>query len=119
MPLKKILGDTIQEREVFRVRNPAAICIVAGYYRRRHAIPRIVASKVFRPVLEANDKLFKMIASTIHPEAEWPNWSNGVIASLYQRKQEELAKQAAIAAFRQHVADVVSRVTANQMAGAN
>jgi len=70
--------------------------------------------------LDANDKLFKMIASTVHPEAEWQKWSNGVIASLYQKKQEELAKQAAmLAAFRQHVADVVNGVTANQMAGAN
>jgi hypothetical protein len=70
--------------------------------------------------LDANDKLFKMIASTIHPEAEWQKWSNGVIASLYQRKQEELAKQAAmLAAFRAHVADVINGVTANQMAGAN
>lgn len=70
--------------------------------------------------LDANDKLFKMIAGTIRPELEWQKWSNGVIASLYQRKQEELAKQAAmIAAFRQHVADVVNGVTANSMAGAN
>ena len=69
--------------------------------------------------LDANDKLFKTIASTIHPEAEWQKWSNGVIASLYQ-KQEELAKQAAmLAAFREHVADVIHGVTANQMAGAN
>jgi hypothetical protein len=70
--------------------------------------------------LDANDRLFKMVASTIHPEPEWQRWSNGVIASLYQKKQEELAKQAAIiAAFRQHVADVINGVTANQMAGAN
>jgi hypothetical protein len=70
--------------------------------------------------LDANDKLFKLIASTIRPELEWQKWSNGVIASLYQRKQEELAKQAAmLAAFRAHVADVVNGVTANSMAGAN
>ena len=70
--------------------------------------------------LDANDNLFKMIASTIHPEPEWQRWSNGVIASLYRKKQEELAKQATIvAAFRQHVADVINGVTANQMAGAN
>jgi hypothetical protein len=71
-------------------------------------------------LLDANDKLFRMIASTIHPEAEWQKWSNGVIASLYQEKQKQLAIQSAIiAAFRQHVADVVNGVTANQMAGAN
>jgi hypothetical protein len=63
--------------------------------------------------LDANDKLFELIAGTIRPELEWQKWSNGVIASLYQRKQEELAKQAAmLAAFRAHVADVVNGVTA-------
>ena len=37
--------------------------------------------------LDANDKLFKLIASTIHPEPEWQKWSNGVIAALYRKKQ--------------------------------
>jgi hypothetical protein len=70
--------------------------------------------------LDANDKLFKMIASTIRPELEWQKWSNGIIASLYQEKQKQLAIQSAmLAAFRAHVADVVNGVTANSMAGAN
>ena len=84
-----------------------------------HAVS-VLFFRVPKGQLDANDKLFKMIASTIHPEAEWQKWSNGVIASLYQRKQEELAKQAAmLAAFRAHVADVINGVTANSMAGAN
>jgi len=70
--------------------------------------------------LDANDKLFKMIASTIRPEPEWQKWSNGVIASLYQEKQKQLAIQSQIIAqFRAHVADVINGVTANSMAGAN
>ncbi len=70
--------------------------------------------------LDANDKLFKMIASTIHPEPEWRKWSNDIIAGLYQEKQKQLAIQSAmLAAFRAHVADVVNGVTANSMAGAN
>jgi hypothetical protein len=70
--------------------------------------------------LDANDRLFKMIASTIHPEAEWRKWSNDIIAGLYQEKQKQLAIQSAmLAAFRAHVADVVNGVTANSMAGAN
>ncbi|WP_348262890.1 hypothetical protein P8935_24260 [Telmatobacter sp. DSM 110680] len=70
--------------------------------------------------LDANDKLFKMIASTIRPELEWQKWSNGVIASLYQEKQKQLAIQSQmIAQFRAHVADVINEVTANSMAGAN
>ena len=46
--------------------------------------------------LDANDRLFKLIASTIRPEPEWQKMSNGVIATLYQKKQEELAKQSAM-----------------------
>ena len=70
--------------------------------------------------LDANDKLFKMIASTIRPEPEWQKWSNGVIASLYQEKQKQLAIQSQIIAqFRAHVADVINGVTANAMAGSN
>ncbi len=70
--------------------------------------------------LEANDKLFKMIMSTIRPEPEWRRWSNGVIASLYQEKQKQLAIQSQmIAQFRAHVADVINGVTANSEAGAN
>jgi hypothetical protein len=68
--------------------------------------------------LDANDKLFKLIASTIHPEPEWQTWSNGVIASLYKKKAEEEAKQSAIiAAFQQHAAEVINGVVANQQQG--
>ena len=70
--------------------------------------------------LDSNDKLFKLIASTIHPEPEWQKMSNGVVATLYQTKQQELAKQSAmLAAFRQHVADTINGVVANSEAGAN
>jgi hypothetical protein len=68
--------------------------------------------------LDANDKLFKLIASTVHPEPDWQTWSNGVIAGMYRKKQEEEAKQSAIiAAFQQHVADTINGVVANQQRG--
>ena len=70
--------------------------------------------------LDANDRLFKLIASTIRPEPDWQKMSNGVIATLYQKKQQELAKQAAIIAqFQQHVAQTINGVVANSEAGAN
>jgi hypothetical protein len=70
--------------------------------------------------LDANDRLFKLIASTIHPEPEWEKMSNGVIATLYQKKQTELAKQSQmIAQFQQHVADTINGVVARREAGAN
>lgn len=69
--------------------------------------------------LDANDRLFRLIASTIRPEPEWQKWSNGVISSLYQKKQEELAKQAAmIAQFQLKVAQTINGVVANREAGA-
>jgi hypothetical protein len=70
--------------------------------------------------LDSNDRLFQLILSTIRPEPDWQKMSNGVIATLYQKKQQELAKQAAIiAAFQQHVAQTINGVVANQVAGAN
>ena len=73
-----------------------------------------------RGQLDANDKLFTLIASSIHPVPAWQAWSNGVIASLYQKKADEAAKQSAIiAAFQRHAADVVNGVVANQERGAS
>jgi hypothetical protein len=84
-----------------------------------HAV-MVMAYRTPRGKLDSNDRLFKLIASTIHPELEWEKWSNGVIASLYGKKQEELAKQSAmLAQFRQHVADTINSVVANREAGAN
>jgi hypothetical protein len=68
--------------------------------------------------LDANDKLFKLIASTVHAEPDWLNFSNGVITSLYQKKAEEEAKQSAIiAAFQKHVVETINGVVANQQQG--
>jgi hypothetical protein len=68
--------------------------------------------------LDANDKLFRLIAGTIHPEPEWQKYSNGVITALYRRKQEEEAKRSAIIAqFQQHVVDTINGVVANQQQG--
>ena len=70
--------------------------------------------------LDANDKLFKMILSTIHPELAWEKMSNGYIASLYQMKAKQVAiQQQVVGQFRQHAADVINGVTANQIKGAN
>jgi hypothetical protein len=67
--------------------------------------------------LDANDKLLKLIASTVQPDPQWQQWSNGVIASLYQKKQIEEARQSAIIAqFQQKVADTI---VANRQRGAN
>jgi hypothetical protein len=84
-----------------------------------HAI-MVMSYRAPKGKLDANDRLFKLIASTIRPEPDWQKMSNGVIATLYQKKQQELAKQAAIIAqFQQHVAQTINGVVANSEAGAN
>jgi hypothetical protein len=69
--------------------------------------------------LDANDRLFLLIAGTLHPDPEWKTYSDGMIQKLYQAKAQELAKQnAMIAQFQQHVIDTINGVVANQQAGA-
>jgi hypothetical protein len=84
-----------------------------------HAIDVLVL-RTPKGQLDANDKLFNLIAGTIHPDPEWLKYSGGVIATLYRKKQEEEAKRSAIIAqFQQHVADTINGVVANSMRGSN
>jgi hypothetical protein len=70
--------------------------------------------------LDANDKVFKLIASTIQTQPQWQTYSSGVIASLYKKKQIEEAKQSQIIAeFQNKVAQTINGVTANSMRGAD
>jgi hypothetical protein len=70
--------------------------------------------------LDSNDRLFKLMMSSIRPDPDWQKFSNGVIANLYSEKQRQLQIQSQIiAAFRAHVADVINGVTMNAQAGAN
>jgi Cysteine rich repeat len=82
-----------------------------------HAV-NVMSFRTPKGQLDANDRLFKLMATTIHPEPEWQKWSNGVIASLYQKKQEEAEKQAQIIQdFQNKVVQTINEVTANQMRG--
>jgi hypothetical protein len=84
-----------------------------------HAID-VMSWRTPKGQLDANDKLFQLIASTIHPEAQWQTWSNGVIAGLYRKKQEEEAKRSQIIAdFQNKVVQTINGVVANQQRGAN
>jgi hypothetical protein len=68
--------------------------------------------------LDENDKLFKLIAGTIHADPQWQQYSNGVITTLYRRKQEEEAKQsAAIAQLQAYAISTLNGVIANQQRG--
>jgi hypothetical protein len=70
--------------------------------------------------LDANDKLFKAMISSVRPEPKWQSYSNGIIARLYSAEaQKEAVQDKVIADFQRHVADTINSVTANQMRGSN
>jgi hypothetical protein len=84
-----------------------------------HAV-MMLALRAPKGKLDGNDRLFKLMSSTIHPEPKWQGQVNAMISKLYQQKQIEEAKRSAIiAAFQQHVAQTINEVTANQIRGAN
>jgi hypothetical protein len=82
-----------------------------------HAV-NVMSFRTPKGQLDANDQLFKLMASTIRPEPDWQKWSNGVIAALYQKKQEEAAKQQQIILeFQQKVVETMNDVIAYQQSG--
>jgi len=102
-----------------------AVAVVTRSYRAGrgtfydcHAID-LTALHAPKGKLDANDKLFKVMISSIRPEPKWQSYSNGIIAKLYNAEaQKEAVEDKAIADFQRHVADTVNSVTANQMRGA-
>jgi hypothetical protein len=78
----------------------------------------VMAFRAPKGKLDDNDKLFKLIASTLHPDPQWQQYSNGVITTLYRKKQEEAAKQsAAIAQLQAYAIATINGVVANQQRG--
>ena len=51
-----------------------------------HAV-KVLFFRTPKGQLDANDRLFKLIASTVHPDPEWQKWSNGIITAMYRKKQ--------------------------------
>jgi len=68
--------------------------------------------------LEGNDKLFKLIGSTIRPEPEWLKWSSGVIQDLYDKQQRESAVQSEmVRQLQQYATGLIYGVVDNQQRG--
>jgi Cysteine rich repeat len=89
-----------------------------GAFYDCHAID-VMAVRAPKGQLDANDKLFKVMISSVRPEPKWQAYSNGVIAKLYQAEaQKEATMDAMVAAFQKHVADTIMGVTANAQRGA-
>jgi hypothetical protein len=88
-----------------------------GAFYDCHAID-VMALRAPKGQLDANDKLFKVMISSVRPEPKWQAYSNGVIAKLYQAEaQKEASIDAMVAAFQRHVADTINGVTANAQRG--
>jgi hypothetical protein len=88
-----------------------------GAFYDCHAID-VMALGAPKGKLDANDKLFKVMISSLRPEAKWQSYSNGWIAWRYQVEAKKNAQiDAIIANFQNHVAQTLMDVTANQQQG--
>ena len=88
-----------------------------GSFYDCHAID-VTSLRAPQGQLDANDKLLRVMISSIRPEQKWQSYSNGFIAKLYQLEaQKEAGMDQAISAFRKYVADTVNGVTENAMRG--
>jgi len=89
-----------------------------GAFYDCHAID-VMALRAPKGQLEGNEKLFKVMISSVRSEPKWQAYSNGIIAKLYQAEaQKEVTIDAIVAAFQQHVAETIMGVTANAERGA-
>jgi hypothetical protein len=90
-----------------------------GAFYDCHAID-VMAFVAPKGKLDGNDKLFKVMMSSIRPEPKWQSYSGGFIAKLYQAEaQKEAAIDSTIANFQNYVAQTINGVTARAQQGAN
>src|ERR1700736_1245998 len=88
-----------------------------GAFYDCHAID-VMALRALKGKLDANDKLFKVMISSLRPEAKWQTYSNAWIAWRYQVEAKKEAQiDAIIANFQNQVAQTLMSVTANQQQG--
>ena len=68
--------------------------------------------------LDANDKLFKVMISSLRTEAKWQSYSGKFIANLYRAEaQKHAIHDATIAKLQAYAVQTTMAVTANQMQG--
>jgi len=89
-----------------------------GAFYDCHAID-FMALRALKGQLDANDKLFKVMISSIRPEQKWQDYTNKYLAWRYQVEAKKQAQIDAIwANFQNQVAQTLMDVTANQQRGA-
>jgi len=88
-----------------------------GAFYDCHAID-VMALRAPKGQLDANEKLFKVMISSVRPQPKWQAYSNGNIAKLYQAEaQKEATIDAMVANFQNQVAQTIMAVTANAQRG--
>jgi Cysteine rich repeat len=82
-----------------------------------HAID-FMALRAPKGQLDGNDRLFKVLISSIRPEQKWQDYTNKWLAWRYQVEAKKIAQIDAIwADFQNKVAQTLMDVTANQQRG--
>jgi hypothetical protein len=103
-----------------------AVCIVvniypagSGSFYDSHATS-LVSFSAPKGKLDANDKLFQVIVSSIQPEPQWVTYSAGVLTKLYQMQAQKVATINQMwAQFYMQAAQTLNGETANAMRGAD
>jgi cysteine rich repeat protein len=121
--------DAIRARAEFQKDGKAqegwlAVAVVTRIYREgrgsfydSHAID-LMALRMPKGQLDANDKLFKVMVSSVRPEPKWQAYSGGIMAKLLNAEaQKEAAQDKIIADLQRYAAQTIMDVTANQFQG--
>ena len=90
-----------------------------GAFYDCHAID-VMSLQAPKGQLDAHDKLFKVMMSSLRMEPKWQSYSGNMIAKLYQAEaQKQQTIDATIAQLQAYAAQTIMAVTANQMRGSN
>jgi hypothetical protein len=90
-----------------------------GSFYDSHATS-LVALSAPKGKLQANDKLFQVIVSSIQPEPQWVSYTGGVLTKMYQMQAQKMANiNQQWSQFYMHAAQTINGVTANAIRGAN
>ena len=121
--------DAIRARVEFQKDGKAqegwlGIAVVTRIYRQgrgafydSHAIDWM-ALRTPKGQLDANDKLFKVMVSSVRPEPKWQAYSGGIIVKLLNAEaQKEAIQDKIVADLQRYAAQTIMDVTANQFQG--
>ncbi len=90
-----------------------------GAFYDSHAVD-FMAFRTPKGMLDANDKLFRVMLSSIQLEPKWQTYSNGMIAKFYKAEaQKEATQDQMWAALQTKITETIMGETANAERGAD